>query len=234
MHNPLPSTVQGYYVYLHIRADQNPRDPSSVFYVGKGCRRRAWTTSNRNPHWRNVVAKRGFLVRIIEHGIPEPQAYELEEFIVSELRHSGIRLTNQTAGGDGTPGLSLEAAERKRIGISRAKLGKPISQALRDAISRAHKGRIFSEDHRKKISDSSKGRRSQAQLDAARAAGMATAKPVVCIETGMEFESCKAAQRWLVSRGMEKAKAMPISRNCRRLANSAYGYTWQHKQKSPK
>ena len=48
----------GFYVYEHLRADTG-----EVFYVGKGSGHRARCRQGRNPYWRAVANKHGYVTR---------------------------------------------------------------------------------------------------------------------------------------------------------------------------
>jgi group I intron endonuclease len=53
------------------------------------------------------------------------------------------------------------------------------------------------------------------------------AKPVVCIETGREFGSCKSAAHWLISIGKLKATSSMIGAAAKGKKKTAFGYTWK-------
>lgn len=224
---PPKQLPKDFYVYLHIKADADPADDESIFYVGYGQKRRAWATT-RNPFWKAVCAKHGCRVWILSDSLSQPEAAAMEADVVAQYWVSGAKLTNMTTGGEGVANLSDEAKERKRIGISQAKKGKPISNLLRLAISKAHKGRIMSEQHRARLSEAARSHRSELQNEAARRAGMKKAKPVQCVETGSIHLSTHAAARWLRSVGFEKAISAPIRRVCTGRSRTAYGFTWRY------
>ena len=88
-----------FYVYLHKRLIEG-----TVFYVGKGKNKRAWTTKSRNPHWQHVVDKHGgFDVEILKDKLTEQEAFELEAEIIAQ--YGMDNLTNQTLGGISTTGM---------------------------------------------------------------------------------------------------------------------------------
>lgn len=119
-------------VYLHVKKGTN-----DVFYVGIGSnKRRAYSTASRNKHWRSVVDKYGYEVRLVNTGLTREEAILTEKELIFAFgrRDLGLgQLVNQTDGGDGNVGFSTE---------SRAK------------ISKAHKGRKYSDQINK-----SKGRK---------------------------------------------------------------------------
>jgi hypothetical protein len=86
-----------YYVYLHRRLDDN-----SVFYVGKGKGRRAWTKKSRNKHWKHIVDKHSYSVEIFKNALTESEAFKLEE---EQINLYGLKnLSNMTLGGVSTTG----------------------------------------------------------------------------------------------------------------------------------
>jgi hypothetical protein len=49
-----------FYVYEHLK-----QNTGEVFYIGRGCRNRAFQSRSRNSHWKNIVNKYGIDVNII-------------------------------------------------------------------------------------------------------------------------------------------------------------------------
>ena len=102
--------MKDFYVYLHRKASTG-----EVFYVGKGCGRRAWST-NRGGLWRRVVAKHGFRVEFVQTGLLEWAAQEMEVGLIAlygrrDLGHGC--LINMTDGGDGWSNPSDELRRAK-------------------------------------------------------------------------------------------------------------------------
>ena len=62
-----------FYVYVHRRLDTG-----EIFYVGKGCRGRASSSTGRNPYWKSVVDKVGFESEILVKDLSESSAYSFE------------------------------------------------------------------------------------------------------------------------------------------------------------
>lgn len=85
-----------YYVYLHRKADTN-----EVFYVGKGCGKRAEAKTGRNIFWKNIYAKHGRIVGYVEKGMSEDAAYDLEVELIKFYRETGHALANLEDGGKG-------------------------------------------------------------------------------------------------------------------------------------
>jgi hypothetical protein len=105
---------KNYYVYEHIRNDNN-----TVFYIGKGRGRRAYSP-RRNPHHDRIVNKYGFTINIVKDNLSESEAFELEQELIKDYvfnkgygidiegfrkPNSIYQLTNHTFGGDGSSGM---------------------------------------------------------------------------------------------------------------------------------
>lgn len=143
-----------FYVYLHRRKSDH-----IVFYVGKGTRRRANKHQARNPHWQATAKKHGWYVEIVQDGLQEWYALELEQQLIA--KYDSKKLTNRTTGGDGmwasyfTPELKKYLSkvhktrkrkpmdeEHKRRLANMAKercTGVPIPEATKRKISEAVK-----------------------------------------------------------------------------------------------
>jgi group I intron endonuclease len=150
-----------FYVYALI----DPRN-KETFYVGKGTKDRVsvhGSESNRghNPQKDaviNEIKKTGKSIRHakVASGLPEDEAYELEEFVIEEL---GLEsLTNMIPGG--VSGLSGEHHHN---------FGKELSEETKKAISESNTGKLKGENHpnwgkkrseavKEKISDTLKGK----------------------------------------------------------------------------
>ena len=85
-----------FYVYLHRRLDTG-----EIFYVGKGSRRRAWDSCQRNPWWKNINQKSGFDVDVCADSLSQVDAFKLEKELISLLKKLGVGLTNLSDGGEG-------------------------------------------------------------------------------------------------------------------------------------
>ena len=108
------SNINIFYVYEHWRLDRD-----ECFYVGKGCRNRAYARSGRNSHWQNIVAKlertgSGYEVRIVACGLSDEDAIKLEINRISFWRDL-VDLSNKTDGGDGVSGLVMSPESRLKM-----------------------------------------------------------------------------------------------------------------------
>lgn len=227
-----------YYTYLHRRASDG-----QPFYVGKGMGRRAWSTQNRNQHWKNTRAKHGVKVEVLANWPTESEAFEHEQFLIWCFKDMGHKLVNQTGGGEGASGRVV--SEATKLKISSAVTPKLRSPEARAAASQKAVQRMSDQEERGRVSEGlrrhyeapeaiqrlkQQGLR-QASDPAMRAqmvaAGRKVARPVICIETGAVYVSLVEAAKWLASIGQTKAQVRPISEVAKGVRNSAYGYTWK-------
>jgi hypothetical protein len=67
-----------YYVYIHKR-----KDTGVVFYLGKGCRNRAYAKHNfKSKDWQEIDSISGHNVEFIATNLTEKQALRLEKFLL--------------------------------------------------------------------------------------------------------------------------------------------------------
>lgn len=150
-----------FYVYAHFKADNPTGDP---FYIGKGKSSRD-VSHKRTPHWKNIVAKHGFISKRIAEGLTEQEAWDLEKTLIKQygkLSEGTGCLCNIADGGEGASG-TVHSAETK-VKWSNAKKGKTweeiygVDQAKKIREKRKITGRKpQSVEARRKISESKKG-----------------------------------------------------------------------------
>lgn len=174
----------GFCVYQHIRLDTE-----SVFYVGKGRRRRPNDKYQRSDYWKNIVNKHGYRIEIVEDCLSEPEAYALESKLIKGYRVGGGCEANFTDGGDGFPlgntpwnkGLKgVQVAHNKGLKtpqwvcdkISETKKAqktsswnKGISPSQESTAKRlkSREGYVVSDETKKKMSVAHKGRNKSAE-----------------------------------------------------------------------
>jgi group I intron endonuclease len=116
-----------FYTYAHTKPD------GTIFYIGKGQGRRAWSIAHRNRHWKFVVAKHGsFEVTILSEHETEKEALDEEIELIAHFKKFGF-LTNKTDGGEGWSGCT-HTEEHKEY-MRNLMLGREISQETRNKIS---------------------------------------------------------------------------------------------------
>ena len=121
----MEGSAQVFYVYAHFRADDG-----RLFYIGKGSGKRAWSRSSRNRHWRSVVARHGFRVRLLRQNLTEVEAFRVEALLIAARRAS---LATYTDGGPGAYGYR-HTEEAKRA-MSEKRAGRQLTMAARSAMS---------------------------------------------------------------------------------------------------
>ncbi len=99
-----------FYVYMHCRPD------GSVFYVGKGCGKRARDFASRSQKHHEIVAQFGrknILVMLIPCESDADACFQ-EIRLINNFRVLGFELINQTGGGDGLGTKAALAAAKAR------------------------------------------------------------------------------------------------------------------------
>ncbi len=228
------STPKQFYVYVHRRATDG-----RVFYVGKGTGKRAWVKDGRSQHWRNISKKHGLVVEIVQAGMQEWWAFELERDLISSYGRES--LCNLTDGGDGISGLKRVFSAEHRSKISAKALGRKASIEARERMSAYRTGRPLSEPHKARISQMLVGKKHSEEtkqkiskihkgkkLSADQKMGITESlgKRVEC-SNGMTFLSIGAAAAWLAINGHPKASPQSISRACTSENRKAYGFGWK-------
>lgn len=195
-HNP-----RIFYVYAHRRATDG-----SVFYIGKGKGFRATNRSSRNIHWRRIVAKHDYTIEFIKKEMDEKSSFELEEFLISELRLSGFVLANITNGGEGESGRII--SEEAKVKMKAAKLGKAQSPEHAAKSARSRIGHTNSE-HSKNVTSLVKSKK-------------------IINSDGEHFKSVRfAAETMSIRLGLVASEAA-IAACARGQTASAYGLAWSY------
>lgn len=96
-----------FFVYLHRR-----KSNGKVFYVGKGTRYRHKSLWNRSQHWKNIVNKHDYTIEIVQNGMQEWWAFELEKDLILKYQDHG--LCNRTDGGEGSTGFVVSEETKKK------------------------------------------------------------------------------------------------------------------------
>jgi len=143
------------YVYEHIR-----NDTKTVFYVGKGQNKRAYSKHKRNIYWHNIVNKAGgFTVNFIAKNIDEELALLCEVERIDQLKRLGFKLSNITEGGEGSSGYKHTAESLKKISeASKAFMtGRKMPKESIEKMRATKTGMLASEETKQKISKSLMG-----------------------------------------------------------------------------
>ena len=96
-----------YYTYTYAKLD------GTVFYVGKGKGRRAFSSGDR-PHYflAHALEQDGIIIRIVRRFETEAEAFEHEKELIRLYRKQGVFLLNRTDGGRGNNGYVQPEAVR--------------------------------------------------------------------------------------------------------------------------
>jgi hypothetical protein len=243
----MQETPKDFYVYIHRKATNG-----EVFYVGKGVGRRAWVKERGNLHWQNTVQKHNYIVEIVQDGLQEWYAFELEKNLIAYYGRAdcGIgNLVNHTDGGDG---VSSEDARKNSLlqwenPTSREKLIKSLNASRKEGhmammqaaaqkdeakakraigISKAKTGKPLSEKakaaRRGKNVGDANPMRKPEIVEKLTGWNSSRSKPVICIPTGNIY-----------SGALKAAQSIGISDSCiRDVVNgkrkTAGGHTWRY------
>lgn len=227
-----------FYVYAHRKATTG-----EIFYIGKGTGRRAHKRQ-RGAMWRSIVKKHGLKVEIIQDGLQEWYAFELECDLIAlhGRKDCGLGpLANMTDGGDGAAGCACTEAKRAKLsqhfkGVKRtpeqlakilaARANPESKRRHAQAISNARKGVPHSpSQYQNYMAAHADPEKRSKRLAALRAA---VARRVLCVQTGQVFPMIKDAVIWLRSVGFQKSTESKVTAVCRGRRNTAYGYTWRY------
>jgi hypothetical protein len=184
-------------LYRHIRLDKN-----EPFYIGIGKTiKRAYSSINRNNYWHNIVGtdKKNYRIEILFEGISYEEAILKEkEFILLYGRKDLGKgsLVNVTDGGEGTLGRIVSKELRKKLSTVNPKiwLGKKRPE-LAEMTIKMNKERVWSKESRDKLSKSRSG--SNHELYGKFGKDHHTSKSIICVNTGITYESIRSASQIL-------------------------------------
>lgn len=230
--------------YSHHKPD------GTLFYVGKGSIKRAYAKDNRNPHWKNIVAKHGgYKVEILANWPTENGAFEHEKFLISCFQNMGLTLANITSGGEGVSGYKhTDAAKVKmsafqkvfqnteKMRLAHQMCGEltklPERRAAHSALVKrqmsVHENRERSRIGALKLASdplfiAAQRDRALKRMQDPKFRYM-MARPCVCVETGQVFKSQADAAKFVGGRPQTICRAISGARQ------TAYGYHWKNQE----
>lgn len=233
-----------FYTYAHLKPC------GTIFYIGKGSLKRAHAKDNRNKHWKNIVAKYGYSVKILAPWKQEKEALEHEKFLIKVFKDLGYSLVNYTEGGEGVSGykhtkdtkLKMSAFQKEFQKSEKMKKVKEInnknyrenivrrqeqSRKIKEFMSlpenrqRAKEAAILQNSNMEFKETQREKAKKRMQDDKYR---YLTALSCVCVETGEVFKSRADAARW-VGNGAKGSKICQAIKGDRK---SAYGFHWKN------
>lgn len=201
-----------FYVYQHLRLDNN-----KPFYIGKGCKDRAWRKKRNNIGWNNITNKIGFKVEILKYFDDENQAIEYEHQLINTYREQKIELVNQTKHSSG--GTKWSYTDEIKNKQSKGQMGtkRPKTKEWCEKISKANKGRSILWAN--KIGDALRGKPKNY---------LNKHKPIIQYDPQNnlinEYQSAQDAGRCLGKSGNSIADCASGRQK------TAYGFKWKYKQ----
>ena len=132
---------QDYYVYAYLREDGSP------YYIGKGCKGRAYSRHNRNNN--ATIPKDKSRIVFLEKNLSEPDALFCERHMIALLGRkdtgTGI-LRNLTDGGEGITGTTRKLSEAHKEKIRQKAIGRKWTKEMREKMEtlRGDDGRFHS------------------------------------------------------------------------------------------
>jgi hypothetical protein len=122
-----------FYVYAHYRESDG-----RIFYVGKGCGKRAHSSQGRSEYWHRISAKHRRSVKKLRDCLPEACAFSLEKALIAIHKEN---LCNATDGGEGATGLKRTTEWRSAMSIRVSGENNPMF-GRREPLSEEHKAKI--------------------------------------------------------------------------------------------
>lgn len=226
--------------------------PNGKVYIGITSRdpKIRWNSGNGykyNKHFYDAIQKYGWKnikKDVLYSGLSQEDAYRLEIELISKYKSNDREFGyNKSSGGESSVrGLhwhqSKETIEKKSQKMRGRKLTqeqrKKLSESLKGHVS-PNKGKHLSEEAKAKISNAlkkwnsehespNKGRKYKKTKEAILATSRGHYKPVVCIETGIIYESIMAAET------LTKTDGSSISAVCKGKRKTAGGYHWRYQK----
>lgn len=233
-----------YTVYKHTT-------PNGKVYVGITCRipQKRWKGGSgyrENEHFYRAVQKYGWeniTHEILFEGLTKEDAFEKEIELIAKYQSNNSEYGyNKSLGGDaGFTGLHHTESTKLKIGkasknrrptedarrkMSESRKGRHTSEETRKKMSESNKGKHHTEETKRKISESKKGKVFSEETkrkigEASRGRISAKRKKVLCLETGIVFESVTSAAEQL------HISISGISRVCNGVQKSTGGYSFE-------
>lgn len=224
-------------VYCHISPSGKRyigitgQDPKKRWGNGKGYKENSYLTRSIEKYgWDN------FQHIILEKNLTKEEAQIKEIDLIAFYKSSERRFGYNIETGGQCPCLSEETKKK----ISDSHLGMKVSEEAKKKMSESHKGEKHnmygthrSEETKRKISESNKGKHSTPQdIDRLNKMHDMIKKPIMCIETGVIYESVTNAGKLMgISSGNITSVCTGTPMKNGRIRQTAGGYHWKYATK---
>lgn len=234
-----------YTVYKHT-------SPSGKVYIGVTSLRpeERWSGGAgyvKNKHFYRAIKKYGWeniKHEILFDGLSKEDAFKTEIELIKEYRSNEREFGYNKSSGGECPVRGLHWHQSKETIEKRVQKmrGRKLTQEHKKKLSESHKGQVshnkgkpIPKETRTKISNTlkrwnaehgspNKGRKYKKTPEAVLATSKGHYKPVVCIETGIIYESITAAET------LTKTDGSSISAVCKGKRKTAGGYHWRYQK----
>lgn len=176
-----------YVTYAHYKPD------GTIFYIGKGSIKRAYTSTGRNQIWKRTVEKyKGFDVKILCTWKTEEEAFQHEILLINCFRDLGFSLVNIANGGMGASGFRHTDEHKEKLSKQMKVKNPMFDSKFREKQSIALKEAMSRVEVRKKQSSVRIGMKfSDSHIESLRNCH----KMRPCIINGIEYKSLMEAAR---------------------------------------
>jgi hypothetical protein len=100
--------MNNFCVYAHTKPD------GTIFYIGKGLKRRSKDVRNRNAYWQNITNKYGYEIVLLADSLTNKQAINEEIELIKHFKKFNT-LVNMTSGGEGLTGYKMSEQAKQAI-----------------------------------------------------------------------------------------------------------------------
>lgn len=159
---------------------------------------------------------------VIAEGLTKTEAEAMEIELIRKYNSDDPEFGYNTYEGRKPPQTSKDKMSESRKGEKNGFYGRHHSEDAKNKIGNANKNRKRSEEEKKKISESVKKNRKPISDEGRKKISEINKRPVICIETGVVYESMNAAAEEL---GICKQS---ISKCCRGERQTAGGFHWAY------
>lgn len=205
--------MNNYKVYKHTNLH------NGKVYIGITCKDVAMRWKNgkayqKGTHFRNAIDKYGwdsFAHEVLLENLSEDEAKRKEVELIALYKSNDREYGyNTTSGGDGASGLKHSDETKQKISERQKGIRKSPATEFKKGMIPWNKGKKASEEYRRAMSEAHKGKASPKR------------KKVVCVETGVIYDSVTKAAEDVGS------SSTTISAVCQGKLKTSKGYKWEY------